>query len=67
MLPKPRCLPGAGRHDDKNQTGCLALPTTLRGASGGPDAARHQVIQITAGFARTRRKPLELPPVSQTI
>jgi hypothetical protein len=36
-------------------------PTTLRGVSGGPDAARRQVIQITAGFARTRRKPLSFP------
>jgi hypothetical protein len=61
MLPNPRCLPGAGRHDDKNQTGCLAFPTTLRGVSVGPDAARRQVIQITAGFARTRRKRL-IPP-----
>jgi hypothetical protein len=45
----------------ENPGGSLAPHTTLRGAGGGPDAVRRQVIQITAGFARTRRRPLSLP------
>ena len=32
-------------------------PTTLRGVGGGSDAVRRQVIQIAAGFARTRPGP----------
>jgi len=44
-----------------NQSGCLVPRTTLRGAGGGSDVARRQVIQIAAGFARTRRRPLSFP------
>ena len=51
----------------ENQRGCLVLPhTTLGGVRGGSDAARRQVIQIPAGFARTRRERLTFPG-SQTI
>jgi hypothetical protein len=45
----------------QNQSGCLVPRTTLRGAGGGSDAVRRQVIQIAAGFARTRRRPLSFP------
>ena len=44
-----------------NQSGCLVPRTTLRGAGGGSDAVRRQVIQLAAGFARTRRRPLSFP------
>jgi len=51
----------------ENQRGCLVLPhTTLGGVRGGSNAARRQVIQIPAGFARTRREQLIFPG-SQTI
>ncbi len=45
----------------ENQSGCLVPHATLRGAGGGSDAVRRQVIQIAAGFARTRRRPLGFP------
>jgi len=43
----------------ENQSGCLVLfHITVSEARGGPDAAKRQVIQIAAGFVRTRRKRL---------
>jgi len=41
----------------ENQSGCLVLfHITVSEVRGGPDAAKRQVIQIAAGFVRTRRK-----------
>ena len=37
----------------ENPGGSLVSHTTLRGAEGGSDAVRRQVIQIAAGFAQT--------------
>jgi hypothetical protein len=51
----------------ENQRGCLVpFPITLGGVRGGSNAARRQVTQISAGFARTRRERLTFPG-SQTI
>jgi hypothetical protein len=46
----------------EKQRGSIVLPhPTLGGVRGGSNAARRQVTQIPAGFARTRRKQLTFP------
>ena len=46
----------------ENHSDYLVLPrTTLGEAGGGPNAARRQVAQITAGIARVRRKRFSFP------
>jgi hypothetical protein len=57
-------LPARCREDTVTgkQCGCLVLPhTTLGEVSGGSDAAGRRVMQIAAGFARTRRERLSFP------
>jgi len=44
-----------------NQSGCLVPAPHYAESGGGSDIVRRQVIQIAAGFARTRRRPLSFP------
>ena len=56
----PRCLPAAGRQQNLSER--LPRPPLHYAEPGsGPDAVRRQVIQIAAGCARTRRRPLSFP------
>ncbi len=51
----------------ENQSGCFVLfHITLGAVSGGSNAAKRQVIQIAAGFVRTRRKRFSLFPTGST-
>jgi hypothetical protein len=43
-------------HRTEIRAAASSLHTTLRGVGGGPDAVRRQVIQLAAGFARTREE-----------
>jgi len=43
-------------HRTEIRAAASSLYTTLRGVGGGPDAVRRQVIQLAAGFARTREE-----------
>jgi hypothetical protein len=55
------CQLPENEHDRKSGAAASSSRTTLRGAGGSPGAARRQVIQIPAGCARTRRRPLSFP------
>jgi hypothetical protein len=59
-------LPASCRKIDmtENRGGCL-VSTSHYAEPGRSDVIRRRVIQLAAGFARTRRRSLSFPPVSQ--